>query len=81
MQTSAKTKAKEFWKKYNQGNGCSEWGLHLVEKLLLEHERDTRYTAIDIISSMEDELNYEHPFEVINRDLTINLIHNLKVGS
>ena len=81
MQTSAKTKAKEFWKRYNQGMNGSEYDIHILEKLLLEHERDTRYTAIDILHSLEDEENNNHAFEIINRNKAIQFIHNLKVGN
>ena len=89
MQTSAETKAKEF---------CKTWGLtsendlvikNAIKNLLLEHERDTRYTAIDILRSLdtyevqtedtilEERMVYQEGVEVED---AINKIHNLKVG-
>ena len=90
MQTSAKTKAKEFWKRYNQGMNGSEYDIYILEQLLLEHERDTRYTAIDIVNSEEllcvdDPWNIElngNPVQlsVVEQEPLISKIHNLKVG-
>ncbi len=76
MQTLSKTKAKEFAKLFGLDPELQDE----VERLLREHERDTRYTAIDIVQSMDDEVNYENSFDVINRDETVKLLHNLKVG-
>lgn len=91
MQTSAETKAKEF---------CKTWGLtseddlvikNAIKDILLEHERDTRYTAIDIVNSEEvlcvdDPYNSElngHPVQlsVVEQESIISKIHNLKVGN
>ena len=90
MQTSAKTKAKEFWKRYNQDMNGSEYDIYILEQLLLEHERDTRYTAIDIVNSEEllcvdDPWNIElngNPVQlsVVEQEPLISKIHNLKVG-
>lgn len=77
MQTSAKTKAKEFTK----------WGgLHpdmedSLRKLLLEHERDTRYTAIDILHAEDAGYCNNDGDEMIKVEDAISKIHNLKVGS
>ena len=90
MQTSARTKAKTFWKKYNQGMNGSEYDIDILERLLLEHERDTRYTAIDILRSLD---TYEVQTEdtvIIERRVyqdgveleeAVSAIHNLKVGN
>lgn len=86
MQTSVKTKAKEFMKQ-NHPLDISEQD---VEKLLLEHERDTRYTAIDIINNMKDywvivegcsHLNGDQRTisDAVSKDDVTNLIHNMKV--
>ena len=90
MQTSAETKAKEF---------CKTWGLtsendlvikNAIKNLLLEHERDTRYTAIDALRSLEtyevqtedtviiERMVYQEGVEV---EEAISKIHNLKVGA
>lgn len=78
MQTSAKTKAKEFMKTWD--TSCDyEALLNSLTKLLVEHERDTKYTAIDILNSMEDEGTAEQE-QLIERDEAIFLIHNCPVG-
>ncbi len=85
MQTSAKTKAKELFKtKY-----AADLTVEDITKVLLEHERDTRYTAIDIIQSEEtflieiSESTFEERYVWVDGvcldDLTRN-IHNLTVG-
>lgn len=76
MQTSAKTKAKEFVK----WSCISIESPDSLERLLKEHERDTRYTAIDIVQSIDGGVNYENSSDVVNRDETVKLIHNLQVG-
>lgn len=98
MQTSAKTKSKEFMKVLEkelpaEATEHLPFGLvqSLVSKLLLEHERDTRYTAIDIINSMDaevvddpnnSELNGQPcQLTVIDPEEVISQIHNLIVGS
>ncbi|QXN60100.1 hypothetical protein KUA24_33 [Vibrio phage HNL01] len=85
MQTSAKTKAKEFIYENRSIFNCvndkdKRQFKRDLEKLLLEHERDTRYTAIDILNSMETEINTESLGETILQDDAVGLIHNLKVG-
>ncbi|AGN51539.1 hypothetical protein VPLG_00100 [Vibrio phage eugene 12A10] len=76
MQTSAKTKVKNLMK--------TKFFADLTEQdlvtLLLEHERDTRYTAIDILRGMDDEVAVDGINEVIDKEDAIQLTHNLKVG-
>lgn len=90
MQTSAKTKAQEFINKLSEElpYECDinmPYGkmIKMVEKLLLEHERDTRYTAIDVINNMDSELVYDTLTGTtphINTEDAIQKIHNMKVG-
>tara|TARA_Y100000588_G_scaffold244854_1_gene259073 strand:+ start:15379 stop:15651 length:273 start_codon:yes stop_codon:yes gene_type:complete len=90
MQTSAETKAKEF---------CKTWGLtseddlvikNTIKNLLLEHERDTRYTAIDVLRSLdtyevqtEDTIIIEQKIyqESVELEDAVSAIHNLEVGN
>jgi len=76
MSSSAKTKAKHFVAL----NKLPDDTTPLIEKLLLEHERDTRYDSIDLLHSMEDLGNPEQD-HLINLDEAIHLVHNLKVGN
>lgn len=50
-----------------------------LELLLLEHERDTRYTAINNVLAMDYEL-LEGIDAVVIKDEVIHNIHNLTVG-
>ncbi len=75
MQTSANTKAKEFCKTYGLSTSLQEE----LSKLLLEHERDTRYTAIDILQQ-EDVEFYSMRDALISKRDAIQKIHGLKVG-
>ncbi|AUR86412.1 coil containing protein [Vibrio phage 1.084.O._10N.261.49.F5] len=94
MQTSAKTKAKEFVYQNRElfRNFTTNEKKHFkrdLEELLSEHERDTRYTAIDVLSSMEVFEASTGCVELNGDDITLttvdlyeatSLIHNLKVG-
>ncbi len=76
MQTSAKTKAKELFKtKY-----AADLTVEDITKVLLEHERDTRYAAIDKVQSMPCEKSSTNLDEVVKSAHVIELIHNLNVG-
>lgn len=88
MQTSAETKAKEFIKSLEKelhfdAKEHLPFGMlqDRILKLLLEHERDTRYTAIDIIRSVESEIGVDGINDVVNQEDVIQLVHNLKVGN
>lgn len=88
MQTSAKTKANEFMKTWGLTKEGDKILLNALIRLLLEHERDTRYAAIDVIRSMEQQ-SIEHDdiefnnikfVDGVETEDTIQKIHNMKVG-
>ncbi|CAM0109075.1 hypothetical protein VPH166E361_0093 [Vibrio phage 166E36-1] len=95
MQTSAKQKLKNFMFLNRKAfRGLSKERLKVLtqdlEELLLVHERDTRYTAIDVVNSAEL-LHLDDPFNselngapvqlsMVDPEIIVSKIHNLKVG-
>lgn len=68
---SAKTKAKEFAERF-EGEDWAECNIEdKLRILLLEHERDTRYKAIDVIgNAWQDSIGF---------DEITSAVHNLEV--
>ncbi|CAH9013449.1 putative coil containing protein [Vibrio phage 249E41-1] len=95
MQTSAKTKVKNFMFLNRKAfQGLPKERLKILtqdlEELLLIHERDTRYATIDVVNSVEL-LHLDDPFNselnglpvqlsVVDPESIVSKIHNLKVG-
>jgi hypothetical protein len=87
--TSAQTKAKRtvktimtFFNMESLPEGHLEILENLVKREFWEHERDTKYAAIDIIASMQKgycEIEDNVCEDVVYSDEAISLIHKLSV--